>query len=237
MCIYLQSHHRPREGPFELNDVFAIINAVPAISLLSYGLFNKGLVPGLCFGAVSPCPNQKTSPLNRRSFVPRKWNRDFFLSNLHRHVSKNLKENCRLHYVAWCWWREERSWESVFTFWHVSNFSFIYLYIFAGTRNNSVWHGLHVCPRRPCPPSIPCRTHRQRPLSTKSSFGPPSKSYTPPTSWNQNSQFISLFINYQEIFICNFLYVDCSFITLTNLMEFHTGCSWDPWSVPFSFWI
>lgn len=49
----LQSHHRPREGPFELNDVFAIINAVPAIALLSYGLFHKGLIPGLCFGAVS----------------------------------------------------------------------------------------------------------------------------------------------------------------------------------------
>lgn len=48
-----QSHHRPREGPFELNDVFAIINAVPAIALLSYGFFHKGLVPGLCFGAVS----------------------------------------------------------------------------------------------------------------------------------------------------------------------------------------
>ncbi|XP_006829074.2 beta-carotene hydroxylase 2, chloroplastic [Amborella trichopoda] len=46
-----ESHHRPREGPFELNDVFAIINSVPAISLLSYGFFNKGLVPGLCFGA------------------------------------------------------------------------------------------------------------------------------------------------------------------------------------------
>ena len=51
--LILQSHHRPREGPFELNDVFAITNAVPAIALLSYGLFNKGLVPGLCFGAVS----------------------------------------------------------------------------------------------------------------------------------------------------------------------------------------
>ncbi|XVF53543.1 hypothetical protein PTKIN_Ptkin05aG0107400 [Pterospermum kingtungense] len=48
-----ESHHRPREGPFELNDVFAITNAVPAIALLSYGFFNKGLVPGLCFGAVS----------------------------------------------------------------------------------------------------------------------------------------------------------------------------------------
>ncbi|OIW08050.1 hypothetical protein TanjilG_20151 [Lupinus angustifolius] len=46
-----ESHHRPREGPFEMNDVFAIINAVPAIALLSYGFFNKGLVPGLCFGA------------------------------------------------------------------------------------------------------------------------------------------------------------------------------------------
>ena len=48
-----QSHHKPREGPFELNDIFAIINAVPAIALLSYGFFHKGLVPGLCFGAVN----------------------------------------------------------------------------------------------------------------------------------------------------------------------------------------
>nr|AEO62170.1 beta-carotene hydroxylase [Narcissus tazetta subsp. chinensis] len=46
-----ESHHRPRDGPFELNDVFAVINAVPAISLLYYGFFNRGLVPGLCFGA------------------------------------------------------------------------------------------------------------------------------------------------------------------------------------------
>ncbi|CAH2070219.1 unnamed protein product, partial [Thlaspi arvense] len=46
-----ESHHRPREGAFELNDVFAIINAVPAIGLLYYGFFNKGLAPGLCFGA------------------------------------------------------------------------------------------------------------------------------------------------------------------------------------------
>ncbi|KAK6117652.1 hypothetical protein DH2020_048614 [Rehmannia glutinosa] len=46
-----ESHHKPREGPFELNDVFAIINAVPAIALLSYGFFHKGIVPGLCFGA------------------------------------------------------------------------------------------------------------------------------------------------------------------------------------------
>eukprot|EP00262_Sarcandra_glabra_P010245 TRINITY_DN25269_c0_g1_i1.p1 TRINITY_DN25269_c0_g1~~TRINITY_DN25269_c0_g1_i1.p1 ORF type:complete len:305 (-),score=27.80 TRINITY_DN25269_c0_g1_i1:217-1131(-) len=46
-----ESHHRPRDGPFELNDVFAIINAGPAIALLAFGFFNKGLVPGLCFGA------------------------------------------------------------------------------------------------------------------------------------------------------------------------------------------
>ena len=51
-----ESHHRPRDGPFELNDVFAIINAVPAMSLLAYGFFNRGLVPGLCFGAVSLSP-------------------------------------------------------------------------------------------------------------------------------------------------------------------------------------
>lgn len=53
MFDYLQSHHQPRDGPFELNDIFAIINVVPAIALLSYGFFNKGLFPGLCFGAVS----------------------------------------------------------------------------------------------------------------------------------------------------------------------------------------
>ncbi|WCJ36714.1 Beta-carotene hydroxylase 2 chloroplastic [Euphorbia peplus] len=46
-----ESHHRAREGPFELNDIFAIINAVPAIGLLNYGFFNKGIWPGLCFGA------------------------------------------------------------------------------------------------------------------------------------------------------------------------------------------
>ncbi|KAK9050553.1 hypothetical protein SSX86_030477 [Deinandra increscens subsp. villosa] len=50
-----ESHHKPREGPFELNDVFAIINAVPAIALLNYGFFHKGIVPGLCFGAGSRC--------------------------------------------------------------------------------------------------------------------------------------------------------------------------------------
>ncbi|KAJ3680298.1 hypothetical protein LUZ60_016576 [Juncus effusus] len=46
-----ESHHKPRDGPFELNDIFAIINAVPAIALLAYGFLNRGLIPGLCFGA------------------------------------------------------------------------------------------------------------------------------------------------------------------------------------------
>ncbi|XP_020689273.1 beta-carotene 3-hydroxylase, chloroplastic isoform X2 [Dendrobium catenatum] len=46
-----ESHHRPRDGPFELNDVFAIINAVPAIALLAFGFFHRGFFPGLCFGA------------------------------------------------------------------------------------------------------------------------------------------------------------------------------------------
>lgn len=46
-----ESHHQPRDGPFEMNDVFAIINAVPAIALMAFGFLNKGLVPGLCFGA------------------------------------------------------------------------------------------------------------------------------------------------------------------------------------------
>ncbi|XP_016898856.1 beta-carotene hydroxylase 2, chloroplastic isoform X3 [Cucumis melo] len=46
-----ESHHKPRVGAFEKNDVFAIINAIPAIALLSFGLFNHGFFPGLCFGA------------------------------------------------------------------------------------------------------------------------------------------------------------------------------------------
>lgn len=71
----LQSHHRPRDGPFELNDVFAITNAVPAISLLSYGIFNKGLVPGLCFGAVS----LTIFPFSLKSFLVRYLTCYFFI--------------------------------------------------------------------------------------------------------------------------------------------------------------
>ncbi|KAH9327627.1 hypothetical protein KI387_007805 [Taxus chinensis] len=49
-CIH-ESHHRPRDGPFEMNDVFTILNSVPANVLLTYGLYCKGIVPSLCFGA------------------------------------------------------------------------------------------------------------------------------------------------------------------------------------------
>ena len=63
-----ESHHRPRDGPFELNDVFAIVNAVPAMSLLAYGFFNRGLVPGLCFGAVSESSTLNNPPLSTSIF-------------------------------------------------------------------------------------------------------------------------------------------------------------------------
>ena len=46
-----KSHHVPRIGPFEANDVFAIINAVPAFSLCLYGFLTPTLFGGVCFGA------------------------------------------------------------------------------------------------------------------------------------------------------------------------------------------
>ena len=46
-----KSHHKPREGAFEANDVFAVINAVPATSLCAYGFFHSGLLADLAFGA------------------------------------------------------------------------------------------------------------------------------------------------------------------------------------------
>lgn len=45
-----ESHHKPRDGPFETNDVFAIINAVPAIGLMLYGFLFPGILPAFCFG-------------------------------------------------------------------------------------------------------------------------------------------------------------------------------------------
>jgi beta-carotene 3-hydroxylase len=32
-----KSHHVPRIGPFEANDIYAIVNAIPAIALCLYG--------------------------------------------------------------------------------------------------------------------------------------------------------------------------------------------------------
>jgi hypothetical protein len=52
-----------------MNDVFAIINAVPAISLMAYGFFHKGLVPGLCFGAVSVLDPSKAVGCSRSTIV------------------------------------------------------------------------------------------------------------------------------------------------------------------------
>ncbi|URE01094.1 Fatty acid hydroxylase superfamily [Musa troglodytarum] len=59
-----ESHHQPRDGSFELNDVFAIVNAVPTISLMAYGFLNRGLLHGLCFGAVSlsSVPSRSATP-------------------------------------------------------------------------------------------------------------------------------------------------------------------------------
>lgn len=46
-----KSHHEPRAGPFEANDVFAVANALPAMGLCLYGFLQPGVVGGLCFGA------------------------------------------------------------------------------------------------------------------------------------------------------------------------------------------
>lgn len=45
-----KSHHEPRVGPFEANDVYALMNAVPAIALCGYGFMRPDVVGGLCFG-------------------------------------------------------------------------------------------------------------------------------------------------------------------------------------------
>ena len=46
-----KSHHEPRTGPFEANDVYALANAVPATALCAYGFVTPTLAGGLCFGA------------------------------------------------------------------------------------------------------------------------------------------------------------------------------------------
>lgn len=46
-----KSHHEPREGAFEQNDIFAVANALPAIGLILYGFLHEGVMPGLAYGA------------------------------------------------------------------------------------------------------------------------------------------------------------------------------------------
>ncbi|KAG1657316.1 hypothetical protein FOA52_008044 [Chlamydomonas sp. UWO 241] len=46
-----KSHHEPRTGPFEANDIFAIINGVPAMALCAFGFLTPGIVGGMCFGS------------------------------------------------------------------------------------------------------------------------------------------------------------------------------------------
>lgn len=46
-----KSHHEPRVGPFEDNDFFALVNAIPAMGLCAYGFVTPHVVGGLCFGA------------------------------------------------------------------------------------------------------------------------------------------------------------------------------------------
>lgn len=45
-----KSHHEPRTGAFEANDIYAVMNAVPAIFLCGYGFMRPDVVGGLCFG-------------------------------------------------------------------------------------------------------------------------------------------------------------------------------------------
>jgi len=45
-----KSHHAPRTGPFEDNDIFAVMNAVPAMALCLYGFLTPSMIGGMCFG-------------------------------------------------------------------------------------------------------------------------------------------------------------------------------------------
>ncbi|EFJ41365.1 beta-carotene hydroxylase chloroplast precursor [Volvox carteri f. nagariensis] len=46
-----KSHHEPRTGPFEANDIYAVVNAVPAMALCLYGFLTPHVTGGVCFGA------------------------------------------------------------------------------------------------------------------------------------------------------------------------------------------
>lgn len=49
--ILHKSHHEPRLGAFEANDIYAIMNAFPAFVLTLYGFTRPDVIGGLCFGA------------------------------------------------------------------------------------------------------------------------------------------------------------------------------------------
>ena len=42
-----KSHHVPRVGPFEDNDVFALVNAIPAMGLCAYGFLTPDVIGGV----------------------------------------------------------------------------------------------------------------------------------------------------------------------------------------------
>ncbi|KXZ45494.1 hypothetical protein GPECTOR_54g235 [Gonium pectorale] len=46
-----KSHHEPRTGPFEANDIYAVANALPAMFLCAYGFLTPHVFGGVCFGA------------------------------------------------------------------------------------------------------------------------------------------------------------------------------------------
>lgn len=45
------SHHEPRTGAFEANDIYALVNALPAMGLCLYGFLRPDVWGGVAFGA------------------------------------------------------------------------------------------------------------------------------------------------------------------------------------------
>jgi hypothetical protein len=45
------SHHSPRKGAFEVNDLYALVNGMPATALCAWGFHTPGLLGAGCFGA------------------------------------------------------------------------------------------------------------------------------------------------------------------------------------------
>uniref|UniRef100_A0A453J0R5 beta-carotene 3-hydroxylase n=1 Tax=Aegilops tauschii subsp. strangulata TaxID=200361 RepID=A0A453J0R5_AEGTS len=101
-----ESHHLPRDGPFELNDVFAIVNAVPAMALLAFGFFNRGLLPGLCFGAVSTtAPSPSSIYLLRSKKKTNDCQQHFVVSRCDRDGGMSSAAPMRGTHPPRCRWR------------------------------------------------------------------------------------------------------------------------------------